>query len=169
MIKRIDLSRIITVFFLGTVFVLFLYSLGFFTNLMQIRGSHREIYDIYQSYVRMVFNFSGAGIALIVVRKIILSQVNKRNTVFQFVLGVIIALIVIGISIYGLLRMGEFQTLYQDVKVDDVQLLYPKYEYNDSVFFIGYLINSLALIISIVFLIITGVKTSWKQKEAVVK
>ena len=164
--KQINPTQIITLFFIGSVFVLALYSLGFFTNLVQIRAAYREIYDIYQSYVRLVFNFSFGGIALIAVRRLILSQLKKKNTIFQFVLGAIIALGVIGISVYGLLRMGEFQILYQGVNVEDVHVLYPKYEYNDSVFFIGYLINSLALIISIVFLTITGLKTSWKQKGA---
>ena len=164
--KKISLTQIITVVFLSTIFVIALYSLGFFTNLFQIRGVDRKLYDMYQSYVRMVFDLCLIGVLLVVIRGLVLSQMNKKNTILQFTIGALLALGIAGISVYSLLRMGEFHTLYQGILAEDVRVFYPKYEYNDSIFFIGYALYSATLIISIVYLIMRSIQTTWKQKEA---
>ena len=161
--KKISLPSIITFAFLSTMFIICIFSLGFSTNLAQIRGVDRELYEIYQSFTRFIFNLSACGIVLILIRKFIVSQLNKKNSILQFILDALLAAIVICLSAYSLFKMGRFLHLYQGLNIDNVKIYYPNYEYNDSVFYIGYILNAATLLLSIVFLIMTGTKTSWRR------
>ncbi|MGD9201335.1 MAG: hypothetical protein PVI26_07215 [Chitinispirillia bacterium] len=161
--KRIDLQNIITIAFLSTSFLICIFALGFTTNLVQIRGVDRELFDMYQSFTRLTFNLSLCGIVLVIVRKFVVSQLNKRHSFLQFILGALIAAVVIGLSVHSLLKMGAFLNLYRGLNIEKVQIFYPNYRYNDSVFYIGYILNSITLLISVVFLLITGTKTSWSK------
>lgn len=163
--KKYSLSGMMTVVFFSTVFIIAIFALGFFTNLVQIRGVDRKLYDMYQAYVRFIFDYSLIGIVLLVIRKAVMIQLNRKGTLIQFIISLIIAIGVIGISIYGLLNMGPFKSLYQTVNIESVQLYYPRYVYDDSIFFIGYIVNSATLLISIIFVIMASIQTFGKQKE----
>ena len=144
--------RIISPAFGAMVFILAFYSLGFFTNLVQIRGVDKELYDRFQAYVRLLFDFSLAAIVVLAVLRMSGFRLWNSFGRFQFALAALLALCMIVLSLYSLWRMPSFREAYLQVNVEDVRIYYPDYEATTTVFSFGFVIFIMNLLISGQFL-----------------
>lgn len=157
--------KILSPAYTAMVFVLAIYSLGFFTNLVQIRGVDKELYDRYQAYVRLLFNFSLASIAVLAVLRMSGFRLWSRYGRFQFALAALLALGMISVSFYSLWQLSSFQEAYLLINIEDVRIYYPDYESTTTVFSIGSVIFILNLLLSGGFLtMLTAQAAAWHKE-----
>ena len=133
------------------VLLIFIYGMGFFTNLVQIRGVARETYDLYQAFVRMLFNASIGGFMLLLVLRLSGFTFKDKINLFQFVIALIISVGIILVSVYGLRKLPEFLAAYNEISIEDVQIYYPDYQYSDRAFTVGYIVFPLAVLTALSF------------------
>ncbi len=150
--KELIIHKIQKILFFGSVILVFLFSLGFFTNLVQIRGADRSLYDLYQGYVRMVFNLSLGALILVLFLRMSRFSLSEKFSVSQFLTSCILALGMIVLSVYSLSRLPGFLVLYSTVDLEDVRMFYSSYEYNDSVFYYGYAVFGFTILSGTAFL-----------------
>ena len=115
-------------------------------------GVDKELYDRFQAYVRLLFDFSLAAIVVLAVLRMSGFRLWNSFGRFQFALAALLALCMIVLSLYSLWRMPSFREAYLQVNVEDVRIYYPDYEATTTVFSFGFVIFILNLLISGQFL-----------------
>jgi hypothetical protein len=129
----------LVIFLYVTLAVLsFVYSLGFFTNFLQIRGADRALYDTLQDFNRTLFNYSFyvmmASFGLIVFDSQHGGHFGILNPIIEMInsgLGFLLSVMLFSV-------LPNLKASYSGLNIDDIHLYFPKYELSTYMFDIGF-------------------------------
>lgn len=157
--KKSKIMRAVTLIYAALAIGAFVYSLGFFTNFVQIRSADRNLYDLLQLYNRKIFNYSLAVMLGSFVLFIVGYNHGNRNLSAK-IIGTANGLGAIWISYFVLQYLNVFKTKYLTIDVEAIQLYYPDYQLSTFVFDFGFLFFVVFAVFAVLLII-----NSWLKPE----
>jgi len=151
--KKVETIKFIVLSFIALVILAFVYSLGFFTNFLQIRGSYRELYDGLQGFNRNIFNYSffmvlGAGLLYVFD-----SHRTNQYSIVNKLIGVLNGIAGLGLSWFVMSKIPHFKSEYLKINLEDILMYYPDYKISVFAFDIGNILFTMMIISSIILII----------------
>lgn len=159
MIKQHIKKVAISIYMVLTI-VSFIYTLGFFTNFLQIRSADAELYKAMQAFNQLIFRGSIALILGMVVMYATEVHKTESNGLFTKAVSVINGLGGLGFSYYLLTMIPEFKERYLAINLEDIQIYFEKYTLNTLTFELGTLFAYVFAVASILLILGVFVKNT---------
>lgn len=161
------ITRFSVSFFLSVSILLFVYSLGFFTNLNFTSQASQEFYDTAQAFNKTVFNFSVASIILagimIAADNHIKQLYNRTNQVIN-IAAIVLSL---GVAIYTLLNVLHIKGLFKQLDYNSIIVFDQNFTPSLFVFHVGVVISILLFLAALLhlFVLLNSFKTTKTLQE----
>ncbi len=160
--KHINIKKTVTIAHMLMTIVMFIFTLGYFTNFLQIRSADRELYDAMQAFNQLIFK---ASLALIVGAGTMFAFDTQHSDHLCWVSKGINSLNAIGamvFSAYVLSELPAFKAQYSLIDVEDILMYFPNYKMSTFTFEVG---TTLAVAFIVSSLLLIGV-SFFKSKKA---
>lgn len=157
---KLQIKKIAIVAYMALTIVSFIYTLGFFTNFIQIRSADATLYKAMQDFNQVIFK---GALALIIGTVILyVSEVHKMesNGIYTKLISVLNGLCGLAFSFYMIRLIPNFKTEYLAISVEDIQIYFEKYTLNTFAFEVGMFLAYVFAGVSILLILSIFVKNT---------
>lgn len=153
------LNKIARWIYIALAIVAFGYSLGFFTNFVQISGADRKLYDLLQLFNHKIFGYS---LFVMLSAGLVHVSHNLGNGIYRTV-SVISGAVSLYLSYFIIKYLPFLKSSYLNVNLEDVQMYYPNYTMSTMTFDIGNVLFIAFAVITVLFVVSAFIKQEGAQ------
>ncbi len=147
--------KMTVILFVVMTSIVFIYSLGFFTNFLPIRSAYKDLYMKLQNFNRGVFNLAlGGFISVVLLLFLDNHKTNQYKGINQLV-GIGAGVYALYQAYFVLSRLEGLKSEYMIIEPEKVRLLYPDYMVSDTIFSFGHIIFSVFAIAAVLIILIS--------------
>ncbi len=143
--------------FISTI-VLFVYSLGYFTNFVDLQITNKDFYNTAQIVNRFIFNYSFYAIVAIGLLLILSTQTKEHYSLFDYILVLTISILYIFLNVEIIVVNSVLKAEYLKVDFIKIAKIIPDYKESTFIFTIGNIINIISIVISLLTISLIVIK-----------